>query len=730
MQLADNVKPQWTIPGAGQTTEDPLLECLVILTEHYGSPCSGEALVASLPMREARLTPELFPQASSRAGLVSRVVRKPLNTIGEMLTPCVLLLVDQKACLLRSFDKETGTAVIQLPDTGGETELTQEELEAIYIGYAILVKKQYRGDQSVDVHLHTKKGHWLFSMLKEAAPIYREALLASVVVNLFALVSPLFMMNVYDKILPNQAFESLWVLASGAALAFTFDYILRYVRSMLIDNAGKKIDIVVSSRIFAKSIGIPLEKRGPSVGGMAKQISEFDSVREMLTSTTITTLVDLPFAIFFLFIIYIFAGDLAFVPLVSGLIIIGYACAIQPKLRAAIEESNKFAGLKNGHLIESLSAMESIKANLAEGIVQKTWQQMIAHSATWGLKVKKTSQSVSYLATFVTQMTAIAVVILGVFRVSQGDISMGGIIAAVMLSSRVVSPMASLANLLTRSNQTMSSLRQLDALMDQEDEYQDKGHLISRRQLKGQIECAGVSFAFNEEEEPVIYPSSLKINEGESIAIIGKNGSGKTSLLKMFAGLYQPTQGSLRFDGIDSKQIHPADLRRNVGYMPQDITLFHGTIRDNILFGTRQVTEHQLIRAVQLSGVSHFTSLDSQGLDKQVGEGGQSLSRGQRQAVALARSILNEPSILLMDEPTASMDAFAEKQFIRAMQQVSKDRTLILVTHKMSLLDIVDRVIVLDKGRVFLDGPRTTVLQKLSQNSASESQSRRTANNE
>ncbi|WP_407330771.1 type I secretion system permease/ATPase [Enterovibrio sp. 27052020O] len=725
MQLADNVKPQWSIPGSVQTTEDPLLECLVILTEHYGTPCSGEALVASLPMKEARLTPELFPQASSRAGLLSRVARKPLNTIGEMLTPCVLLLVDQKACLLRSIDAEEGTAIIQLPDTGGETELTLEELEAQYIGYAILIKKQYRGDQSVDVHLHGKKGHWLFSMLWEAAPIYREALLASVVINIFALVSPLFMMNVYDKILPNLAFESLWVLASGATLAFVFDYILRYVRSMMIDTAGKKIDIVVSSRLFAKSIGIPLEKRGPSVGGMAKQLSEFDSVREMLTSTTVTALVDLPFAILFLFIIYIFAGDLAVVPLIAGLIIIGYACAIQPRLRAAIEESSKFAGLKNGHLIESLSAMESIKSNLAEGIVQKTWQQMIAHSADWGLKVKKISQSVSYLATFVTQMTAIGVVIFGVYRVSQGDISMGGIIAAVMLSSRVVSPMAQLANLLTRSNQTMSSLRQLDGLMTQEDEYEGKGHLISRRQLKGQIECAGVSFTYSGTEEPVLYPSSLKITEGESVAIIGKNGSGKTTLLKMLAGLYQPSQGSLRFDGIDSKQIHPADLRRNIGYMPQDITLFHGSIRDNILFGTRQVTEHQLIRAVQLSGVGQFTSLDSQGLDKQVGEGGNSLSRGQRQAVALARAILNDPSVLLMDEPTSSMDAFAEKQFIRAMHQVSKDRTLVLITHKMSLLDIVDRVIVLDQGRIFLDGPREIVLKQLSQGAGNDGAKRK-----
>ncbi len=356
---------------------------------------------------------------------------------------------------------------------------------------------------------------------------------------------------------------------------------------------------------------------------MAKQLSEFDSVRDMLTSATITALVDLPFAIMFLFIIYVVAGDLAAVPLASGLFILGYTFAIQPKLRAAIEESNKYASLKNGHLIESLTAIESIKANVAEGIVQKTWQQMIAHTANWNLKVKKISQSVSYLATFVTQLTSVGVVILGVHRVADGDISMGGIIAAVMLSGRVVSPMAQLASLLTRGNQTASALRQLNTIMNEDDEFADKGHLISRKRLTGHIQSDNISFSYPNTEKPVLYPSSLTIKAGENIAVIGKNGSGKTSVLKMLAGLYQPSQGSLRFDGVDSKQIHPADLRRNVGYMPQDITLFHGSVRDNILFGTRQVTEHQLIRAVQLSGVGQFTSQDSEGLDKEVGERGE-----------------------------------------------------------------------------------------------------------
>ncbi len=705
---------QWTIPASFKTTEDPLLDCLVLLSEYYGNPCSADALTAGLPLSEAWLTAELLPQAADRAGLSAKLIRKELKDISPLLMPCILLLKDKRACLLREINPESNKAIIQLPENGGESELSVEALSQLFVGYVFLIKKQYRGDQSIDLYQHEQQGHWLWSMVRNAAPIYKDALIASILVNLFALISPLFMMNIYDKILPNLAYESLWVLASGAAIAFTFDFIMRHMRSHLIDIAGKKIDIVVSSKLFAKVMGLPLEKRASSVGGMARQLGEFDSIRDMLTSATITTLVDLPFAIVFLAIIYLVAGDLAVIPLFSGILIIGYTLYLQPRLKAAVEESNKFSSVKHGHLIECLSATEAIKSNVAEGIVQRSWQQMISHTANWQLKVKELSNSVSYLATYITQLTSIAVVILGVYRVADSAISMGGIIAAVMLSGRVVSPMAQLANLLTRGNQTASSLRQLDTLMQGEDEFADKGHLISRSQLKGDIQADHVQFSYPNSEHPALNPTSFTINAGERIAIIGKNGSGKTSLAKMLAGLYQPTEGHLRFDGVDSKQIHPADLRRNIGYMPQDITLFHGTIRDNIMFGTRQVTEHQLIRAVKLSGVDVFTSSDSEGLDKQVGEGGFSLSRGQRQSVALARAILNDPAILLMDEPTASMDAFAEKQFMQSMSRATQHKTFILITHKMSLLPLVDRIVVLDKGRIVIDGPREQVLSTLS----------------
>ncbi|QYK01165.1 type I secretion system permease/ATPase [Shewanella psychrotolerans] len=704
---------QWTVSASQRVTVDPLLDSLVLLTEYFGSPCSSESLAAGLPLSGSVLTPELVPQAAGRAGLTAKLTRKGLDQISPIFLPCILLLKDKKACLLREINFDNDRAVIQLPETGGEEQLSIEALEAMYVGYLFLVKQQYRGDMGFDLHQHDNKSHWLLQTLKDSAPIYRDALIASVLVNLFALVSPLFIMNVYDKVVPNLAFESLWVLAIGAGIAYIFDLILRQLRAYLIDVAGKKVDIIVSSRLFAKAIGIPLEKRSPSVGGMARQLGEFDSIREILTSATITTLVDLPFAVFFVIIIYIVAGDLALIPLVGGAIIIIYTLIMQPRLKAAIEESNKFASLKHGHLIESLASLESIKSSGAEGLVQKSWQQMIGHTANWQLKAKKISTSVTNIANFTVQLSVVCVVILGVYRVADNDISMGGIIAAVILSSRAISPMAQLAGLMTRGNHTASALRQLDQIMTQEDEFENKGHLVSKQRLQGQINADHISFNYPGSERPVLHPMSLSIAPGERVAIIGRNGSGKSSLAKLLVGLYQPSKGSLRYDGLDSAQIHPTDLRRNFGYLPQDITLFHGSIRDNILFGTRQVTEHQLIRAVQLSGVNQFTDIETEGLDQQVGEGGQSLSRGQRQTIALARATLNDPPVLLMDEPTASLDARAEKQFIRAMQNVTKERTLILITHKMHLLNLVDRIIVLDRGHLVADGPKDTVLNQL-----------------
>jgi ATP-binding cassette subfamily C protein LapB len=704
---------QWSIHAGQYFGEDPLLNCLVLLSEHFGSPCSADALVAGLPFTSSYLSPELLPQAAARAELTAKLSCKNINSIPKMLLPCILLLKDQKACILQALDIKSNKVILTMPETGGETHISVEELESIYVGYLFLIKKKYHADRGFDVHIGDTKKHWLWQHIRESAPIYRDVIIASVLVNIFALVSPLLVMNVYDKVAPNLAFESMWVLAIGASVAYLFDLILKQLRSYLIDVAGKKIDIQVSSKLFSKAVNIPLEKRAPSVGGMAKQLGEFDSVREFLSSVTLTALVDLPFSLLFIFIIYLVAGDLAVFSIVASVLIIGYALMKQSKLSFAIEESNKFSGLRHGHLVESLSALESIKANGAEGVVQNTWQQMLGHTSNWQLKTKMITNSVTNFSSFIMQMSSVAVLVLGVYRVSDGLISMGGIIAAVMLTGRAVGPMAKVAALMTRYTQTVTSLRQLDGIMGQEDEFENKGQLPSRPQLEGHIVVANIGFSYPDSSKPALHPLSIEIRPGEKIAIIGRNGSGKSTLAKLLLGLFKPTLGSIRYDGLHQGQVHPSDLRRNFGYLAQDIVLFHGSIKDNILFGTRQVTEYQMMRAAQLSGVSMFTDLESEGLDLQVGEGGKSLSRGQRQSVALARAILNDPKILLLDEPTASLDARAEQQFMRSMVQTAKDRSLILITHKMHLLTLVDRIIVLDNGRLVADGDKESILAKL-----------------
>jgi len=704
---------EWSINASQKLGSDPLLDSLVLLTEHFGNPCSAEALSAGLPLTGINLTPELLPQAASRAGLSAKLVRKGLNELPSMLLPCILMLKDKKAIVLQELDIENNKAIVSLPETGGEEQLSINELESSFVGYLFLIKQQYRGDRSFDVSLDNSKEHWLWQKLKNTSSIYRDVIIASIMVNIFALVSPLFVMNVYDKVVPNLAFESLWVLAIGAGIAYIFDLTLKQLRGYLIDVAGKKIDIEVSSKLFAKVIGMPLEKRSPSVGGMAKQIGEFDNVREFLSSATISAVVDLPFALLFMFCIWLVAGDLVMFPLIASILIIGFTLLNQSKLKRAIEETNKFSSLRHGHLIECLSTLESIKANGAEGVVQNAWQQMIGHTSTWLLKSKIITNSVLNFASFIVQISVVAVVVLGVYRVSENLISMGGIIAAVMLTGRAISPIAKLAGLMTRSNQTLSALKQLDILMAQEGEFEDKAHLVSRTKLNGNINAENMSFKYPNSDIASIQPMTIKINQGERVAIVGHNGSGKTTLAKLLLGLYQPSQGSIQFDGLNYQQIHPSDLRKNIGYLPQDIVLFHGTIRDNILFGTRQVTEYQIIRAVQLSGVSIFTDHNSQGLDQQVGESGNALSRGQRQSIVLARAILNSPQILLLDEPTASLDARAEKQFIKSIHATAKDRTMLLITHKMDLLKLVDRILVLNKGKLILDGPKDEVLAQL-----------------
>lgn len=695
---------------------DQLLECLVFLSKFYAVPNSRDAMLAGLPLPQGRLTTTLFPRAAESVGLSAQVEKRSFHELSPLLLPAVIMLRDGGACVLLELDPEHRRARVALPLLeNAEQELAFEQLTQLEAGEIILVKRAFRYDARSPKVLESGHGHWFWGTLLSSLSIYRDVLIASVLINLFAVASPLFTMNVYDKIVPNLAFDSLWVLSVGVTIVFAFDVIMRQLRSHFIDIAGKKSDVLLSARIFAKVMGIRMEARPASTGAFAKHLQEFESIREFFTSATVSTLVDLPFAFFFLFIIWVFAGYMAVIPLIAIIVMTIYSLYIQGPLRRSIEEGSRLASQKYANLIEGIAGLEAVKILGAQGNFQYKWEQAVSHMASWGIETRRITNSVSALATFSQQFSTVALVIYGVYLISDAQITMGGIIASVMLSSRIIAPLAQLSVLSTRFNQARTALTILGNIMQSPSEQEEGQHYIQHSLLRGKIEFDNVSFSYPESEQLSLRNINLQINPGEKVAIIGRVGAGKTTLEKLLLGLYKPSSGSIRVDGYELAQIHPAVLRRNIGCVPQDITLFFGSIRDNIIVGHPLVDDGRVLRAAHRAGVTQFSNRDPNGLERQVGEGGRLLSGGQRQAIALARALLMEPPMLLLDEPTSNMDNRSESLIKEELAKLDPQTTLVLITHRTTMLDAVQRLIVLDQGMIVADGPREQVLQLLKQ---------------
>ncbi len=693
---------------------DQLLECLVFLSKFYAVPNSRDAMLAGLPLPQGRLTTTLFTRAAESVGLSAQVEKRSFHELSPLLLPAVIMLRDGGACVLLELDPEHRRARVALPLLeNAEQELAFEQLTQLEAGEIILVKRAFRYDARSPKVLESGHGHWFWGTLLSSLSIYRDVLIASVLINLFAVASPLFTMNVYDKIVPNLAFDSLWVLSVGVTIVFAFDVIMRQLRSHFIDIAGKKSDVLLSARIFAKVMGIRMEARPASTGAFAKHLQEFESIREFFTSATVSTLVDLPFAFFFLFIIWVFAGYMAVIPLIAIIVMTIYSLYIQGPLRRSIEEGSRLASQKYANLIEGIAGLEAVKILGAQGNFQYKWEQAVSHMASWGIETRRITNSVSALATFSQQFSTVALVIYGVYLISDAQITMGGIIASVMLSSRIIAPLAQLSVLSTRFNQARTALTILGNIMQSPSEQEEGQHYIQHSLLRGKIEFDNVSFSYPESEQLSLRNINLQINPGEKVAIIGRVGAGKTTLEKLLLGLYKPSSGSIRVDGYELAQIHPAVLRRNIGCVPQDITLFFGSIRDNIIVGHPLVDDGRVLRAAHRAGVTQFSNRDPNGLERQVGEGGRLLSGGQRQAIALARALLMEPPMLLLDEPTSNMDNRSESLIKEELAKLDPQTTLVLITHRTTMLDAVQRLIVLDQGMIVADGPREQVLQLL-----------------
>ena len=703
---------------------DPLLECVIIFARLHSRPISVEALIAGLPVEPGADGPELFSidspkglfsRVAARAGFASRLIQRDLDKLSRLLLPCILVLKNGNACILESIDRKNRRARVIFPEIGeGEEWLELDRLKQDYLGYAFLLKKEFKQqDSSPAKGLSEDSSHWFWGTLDKSRGIFASVLLSSILINLFVLATPLFTMNVYDKVVPNDAIETLWVLAAGIVIVFLFDGLLRYVRGYLLEVAGKKSDIIMSSILYAQVLNLKMDQWPARIGAFASQLREFESIRNFFTASTLATLVDLPFAIIFLLVIYYIGGPMIAVPLVIIALLLLYSFILVKPLKASVEASYEASASKNAHLIETLQSIKTVKALGASNHSQWVWEESCGTIANKSMRARLLSSSISVVSSLLVQFNTIGLIVFGIYRISSLELSLGGLIAIVMLGSRTVAPMGQIANLITTFEQTKTAYRALDELMQKPVERPESKSYVRRPGFNGAIRFRDLDFSYPESPRKSLSGINFKIAAGEHVGIIGKVGSGKSSLLKLIIGLYQFENGSIAIDDIDINQIDPAELRRHIGYLSQDIELMRGTIRENIAYKNLQVDDERLLRAAEISGVNLFVNQLPQGFDTQVGEAGGFLSGGQRQAIALARALLLDEPILILDEPTNSFDNSTESVVKQRLFEYSRDRTLLLVTHKAPMLKLVERLIVIDEGRIVIDGPRDDVLKSL-----------------
>lgn len=705
----------WQIKAGAVPTDDPLLGCLVVLTRVEHKPFSPEALSSGLPLVDNRLTPELFVRAAARADLSAQIVKRPLKEISPLVLPAVVLLNNRQACLMVAVNK--GKAKIVQPETGDGIRVVKiEQLEKQYSGYCIFTRPSYKFDsRAEDGKPKVDSSNWFWGVMKKIWPFYIEIGVAAILINLFALGSPLFTMNVYDRVVPNNAIETLVVLAIGIFVVYTFDFIMKMLRGYFIDLAGKKADILLTSVIFEHMMGVKMDARPESVGAFANNIASFDSFRDFMTSATMSTLIDLPFAILFILVIFFLGGNLFIVPAVAIPVVLLAGFFIQIPLNKIVKESSQYTQQKQAVLIETLIGIESIKTMGAESPLQKKWEHLSGMASKHSIKVKVLSMLASNLSAFSQQLSGVFLVILGVTNIMNGEMTMGALIACNMLNGRALAPMASAAGLMTRYHQAKTGFDSVNNLMQMPKEREPGKTPLYRPSLSGTIEFKNVCFTYPNQEVPCLEDISFRITPGEKVGIIGRIGSGKTTVEKLLMGLYQPTSGNILFDNTEAQQLDPTCIRRNIGYVPQDIVLFFGSVKDNIVMGAPYADDSAVLRAASISGTTEFVSQHPQGFDMAVGERGTKLSGGQRQSIAIARALLLDPKILVLDEPTNMMDSRTEDMFKLKFQQVIKDKTLILITHKGSVLNLVDRLIIIEEGRVAADGPKDQVLKALAE---------------
>ncbi|MGL4722838.1 MAG: type I secretion system permease/ATPase [Desulfovibrionaceae bacterium] len=693
----------------------PLIACLSLLFGIHGKAISTRYLMAGMPASGHELTPSACMRSARNAGMKSKLVhKKKITHISALTLPCILLLKNQQACVLLKYNSQE--ADVLMPETGTSVQkVLLSELSEEYTGYVLFAKPDAPMDKRAsDIKLLNTK-RWFWDVLLNYLPIYKHVIIASLVLNLLAIASPLFFMNVYDRVVPNKAFETLWVLGVGILIAYFFDFLLKNLRSYFVDVAGRNADVILASKLLTQVMGMRFDDKPDSTGSIANNLKEFESLREFFSSTTLLTLMDLPFVLILLGIVYMIGGPIILVPLIAIPFIVFVGFLIHFPFQRIMESGYKEGMQKNALLVEILNGLETVKVSLAESRMQDIWEKIVGQNARSNSTIKGLANFSISLSVLTTQVVSIIVVIWSVYRISEGLMSMGALIACNMLISRAMAPFSQVASLISRLHHSRMALKSLNLLMELPVERPAGKSYIDFGPLEPSISFDELSFAYPKSERRSLDAVSFSIRAGEKVGILGRMGSGKSTLGRLAVGLYLPQEGAVKFGGIDIRQLDMSDLRPRVGFVSQDNYLFYGTVRDNIAIGVHNADDQMILRAATIAGVTDFVKQSPSGFGLMVGERGMNLSGGQRQAVAIARALLLDPDVLILDEPSSNMDHSSEDLLKSRLSKILGNKTLLLITHRPSMLDLVDRIIILDNGKVVADGPKNLVLESLRQ---------------
>ncbi|NHM20574.1 type I secretion system permease/ATPase [Tritonibacter mobilis] len=693
---------------------DPVVRGLLELCRIHGISTSAAQLTDGLALEvDEPLSEGQIGLALRRANMSCRISREPLEKFPTSSLPVLVFLKDGRTLVLETFGA-TEARVIDPEAAGGRAIWKRGDLLEAYDGRLLVSKPIDLVSSRLDGK-EPQKGHWLLRPVLGNVRIYRDVMTASFAANLLAVATALFSMQVYDRVVPNQAFDTLWILASGVGIAIVLEFVLRLMRASLVDVSGRDLDLTLSARLFEKVANMRLAQQPSSTGAFASQVRDFATVREFFTSGTVTALCDLPFVLVFVAVIWFIGGEVALVVLAGVVFSVLPGLLMQGRLAAASKENTREGAALNGLLLETISSLETVKASRAEGRLQRAYAQLTATMANTAVRTRHLTTITTQLVSTVQKLAYAGVVIAGVYLINNGSLTVGSLIACTLLSSRAMSPMGQVAGLLARWQHVRAAMEGLDGIMNLKVERPDDRHFVRASNINGAYRLDDAVYRHDPEGPPVVSIHNFEIPAGEHLALLGGNGAGKSTLLRMLAGLTDPESGTVLLDDLALSQIDPIDRRRQIGYLPQSVALFQGTLRDNLLLDHGLHSDEELLEALDAVGLGSFVRRHVRGLDLRI-HSNANVSGGQRQAIGLARVLLQDPKIVLLDEPTAAFDHLTEMHVINHLSKWLEGRTTVISTHKRELLSLTKRAVVLKDGRVVRDGDLLQILNSARSN--------------